>query len=104
MSLKTSSIIAFAPTLNPQRAKAFYRDVIGLPLVSEDPFALVFDANGTMLRIQKTPNHVPLPHTALGWSVKGVDDVIDGLHKRGARFERFEGMTQDARGIWCAPS
>jgi hypothetical protein len=31
----------------------FYRDTLGLPLVGEDEFALVFDAAGMMLRITR---------------------------------------------------
>ena len=34
---------------DPSRAKTFYG--LGLSLVSEDCFALVFNANGTMLRL-----------------------------------------------------
>jgi catechol 2,3-dioxygenase-like lactoylglutathione lyase family enzyme len=50
--LGSSTIAAFSATANPERAKAFYRDQLGLKLVSDEPYALVFDANGTMLRVQ----------------------------------------------------
>jgi len=50
--LSDQSIIGFVATSDPDRAKKFYRDTLGLPLVSEEkPFALVFDAHGTMLRV-----------------------------------------------------
>jgi|SRR6516165_7553831 len=42
-------LVAFVATRDPGRAKAFYRD--SFDLVSEDEFAVVFDAAGTMLRI-----------------------------------------------------
>jgi catechol 2,3-dioxygenase-like lactoylglutathione lyase family enzyme len=51
MALVRSSLIAFVPTADPKRARGFYRDVLELRLVEEDSFALVFDANRTMLRI-----------------------------------------------------
>ncbi len=51
--LGSSKIAAFSATADPERAKAFYRDQLGLKLVSDEAYALVFDANGTMLRVQK---------------------------------------------------
>lgn len=102
--LANQELVAFVATRNGSRALPFYRDVLGLRLVSDDPFAVVFDANGTTLRIQKVENHEPLPYTALGWRVSDIAAEVDALVARGATFERFAGMTQDARGIWLAPS
>ena len=51
MSLKSRPIVAFVATTDPKRAKAFYVKTLGLRLVSEDGFALAFDAGGTMLRV-----------------------------------------------------
>jgi catechol 2,3-dioxygenase-like lactoylglutathione lyase family enzyme len=49
------NIIGFATIVDVERAKAFYRDTLGLRLVSEEPpFALVFEANGIMLRPSRT--------------------------------------------------
>jgi catechol 2,3-dioxygenase-like lactoylglutathione lyase family enzyme len=53
MTLSSSDLIAFAATARTNDAKAFYRDVLGLPLIEDSPFAVVFDANGTMLRVAK---------------------------------------------------
>ena len=45
-------IIAFATIVDVERAKCFYRDTLGLTLLHESPpFALVFDANGVMVRL-----------------------------------------------------
>ena len=41
------NVIGFVTIVDVERAKAFYRDTLGLRLLSEEPpFALVFDANG----------------------------------------------------------
>ena len=50
------------------RAKTFHRDSLGLSLVSEDSFALVFNANGTMLRlaIVKGSSRTALHRSGLG--------------------------------------
>ena len=54
MSLSTSlPSWRFIATTDAERAKAFYRDQLGLRLVSDERFALVFDAAGTMLRVQR---------------------------------------------------
>jgi hypothetical protein len=72
--------------------------------VSEDQFALVFEVNGTMLRIQKVDQVNPHGYTALGWKVADIKKEVDVLSKRGVKFNRYEGMNQDENGIWTAPS
>ena len=68
-----SELIAFAPTTDPAKARSFYAEVLGLRLVSDEtPFALVFDANGTMLRVTIVPERHPAPFTVLGWSVRDI--------------------------------
>jgi len=42
--LKSRPIVAFVATTDPKRAKLFYGKTLGLRLVSEDGFALAFDA------------------------------------------------------------
>jgi catechol 2,3-dioxygenase-like lactoylglutathione lyase family enzyme len=51
--LESQELVAFVGTRDPVRAKHFYRDTLGLHLVSEDELALVFDASGTMLRVTR---------------------------------------------------
>jgi catechol 2,3-dioxygenase-like lactoylglutathione lyase family enzyme len=63
--LAHSDIIAFIATTQPEQAKVFYSEVLGLRLMEDTPFALVFDANGTMLRIQKVQTLTPAGHTVL---------------------------------------
>jgi catechol 2,3-dioxygenase-like lactoylglutathione lyase family enzyme len=96
--------VAFVATANPSSAKAFYGNVLGLPLVSEDDFALVFDANGTMLRVQIVKELRPAPYTALGWSVPGIHAAAAGLQAAGVQFERYPWMRQDEQGVWTSPS
>lgn len=101
--LTTARLTAFAATTQPERARAFYRDTLGLPLISEDDFALVFDANGTDLRIQKVRALEPAGHTALGWQVPDLRETVHGLRDRGVTFERYPFFEQDVDGIWDAP-
>jgi len=101
--LATSHLIAFVATALPDQARAFYRDVLGLALRSEDDYALVFDANGTALRVAKVQELTPAPQTVLGWQVDDAEFVVRQLGVKGVRFERYPWMVQDDLGIWTTP-
>jgi catechol 2,3-dioxygenase-like lactoylglutathione lyase family enzyme len=101
--LASSKIAAFSATADPERAKAFYRDQLGLTLVSDEPFALVFDANGTMLRVQKVKEVSEAKYTTLGWNVSDIAATVEELEKAGAKFERYGFPGQDEKGIWTPP-
>jgi len=102
--LGNATVTAFVATANPVRAKAFYRDTLGLRLVSDDQFAIAFDCNGVQLRIQKVEKVQPHPFTALGWHVPSIRDAVQGLAKRGVAFERYSFLERDDVGVWRAPS
>lgn len=96
-------LVAFVATTSAERAKAFYGDALGLRLQSEDPYALVFDAHGTMLRVQKVAMVQPPPDTVLGWDVADIARAVQALTVRGVPFERVPGLEQDELGIWTTP-
>lgn len=102
--LTNAAITAFVATANPERSKVFYRDTLGLRLVSDDQFAMVFDCNGFQLRVQTVEELQPQPFTALGWSVPSIRGAISALSRRGIVFERYAFLQQDDLGIWQAPS
>jgi len=99
-----AKLIAFLATAKADRARRFYGEVLGLKLLSEDEFALAFDANGTMLRIQRVEKLAPQPFTALGWAVSDIKEAVGNLAESGVKFERYSFLEQDALGIWQAPS
>lgn len=103
VGLGEAELIAFAATADPARARAFYADVLGLRLVADEPFALVFAAGAAMLRIQKVERVTALPYTAIGWRVPDIRAAMEELGERGVRFERFPGLSQDDAGVWHAP-
>jgi catechol 2,3-dioxygenase-like lactoylglutathione lyase family enzyme len=104
MSLQTSKIIAFIPTKDSARARTFYESTLGLKFVSADQFAIVFDANGIMLRITPVQDFTPFPFTILGWQVAGIEQIAKSLATKGISFERFKGLDQDDLGIWTSPT
>lgn len=101
--LGNATVTAFVATSNPARSKHFYRDALGLRLVSDDQFAVVFDCNGVQLRVQKVETLRPHPFTALGWHVSNIREVVPALAWRGVTFERYPYFEQDDLGIWRAP-
>jgi catechol 2,3-dioxygenase-like lactoylglutathione lyase family enzyme len=99
------NVIAFASIVDVSRARDFYRDILGLRLIMEEPpFALVFDANGIMLRLGMAKELPPAHGTVLGWQVPEITATVKDLLQAGVRFERFAGMDQDELGVWTAPS
>jgi catechol 2,3-dioxygenase-like lactoylglutathione lyase family enzyme len=101
--LASFDLIAFIATAHPEQARVFYSEVLGLPLREESPFALVFDAHGTMLRIQKVDRLIHVDYTVLGWQVDDIREAVEQLQQRGIRFERYPGLSQDEQGIWTTP-
>jgi len=101
--LETYRVMAFLATTDAARAAAFYRDTLGLELVADEPYALVFRGGGTMLRIQKVREHRPAQCTALGWHVPDMTAAVEQLTARGVRFERYPSLEQSSAGVWTAP-
>jgi catechol 2,3-dioxygenase-like lactoylglutathione lyase family enzyme len=101
--LGNQPVIAMIATTQPERAKAFYSETLGLTLIEDGWFALVYSAGGTRLHIQKVKDFTPLPFTAIGWTVTDIAATAAGLGKKGVKFERYDGMTQDDAGIWTTP-
>jgi catechol 2,3-dioxygenase-like lactoylglutathione lyase family enzyme len=103
--LSSDKIIAFVPTRDPEKARAFYVDVLGLSFVKDDGFATVLTANGNMVRVVRTgAEFKPAQFTLLGWEVQGIAEKVKDLQGRGVTFERFGFFEQDALGIWTAPN
>ena len=101
-----TKMIGFLATTNADRSKVFYREVLGFRLLGEDGFALVFDANGTMLRVRKSESFTPPKGTVLGWEVEDIYVAVEALTARGVVFEQFNlpFMKQDSRGVWTPPN
>ncbi len=101
--LDGEKIMAFVGVTDADRARAFYRDTLGLKLLSEDNFALAFDVNGVMLRVTLVESVQPQPYTVLGWQVEDTTKTVRKLAAAGVHFERYSHVAQDDDGIWTAP-
>jgi catechol 2,3-dioxygenase-like lactoylglutathione lyase family enzyme len=101
--LSSCDVITFVATAKPTEARRFYEEILGLRLVVDDSFALVFDAHGVMLRVARVHELTPAPYTVLGWKVADISAAVKALQVRGVAFERYQGLDQDELGIWASP-
>jgi len=101
--LATSDMIAFAPTTDLARARHFYEHVLGLHVADDNAYACVLDAHGTMLRVTAVAEVAHPGYTVLGWRVADIVATVTGLGSRGVVFLRFDGIEQDAQGVWTTP-
>jgi catechol 2,3-dioxygenase-like lactoylglutathione lyase family enzyme len=102
--LGSSDLVAFVATTDLARARAFYAGTLGLSLMEESPFACVFDAHGTTLRVTPVGEIRTAPYTVLGWTVDDIAATVKALGVAGVSSERFAGMDQDERGVWTTPN
>jgi catechol 2,3-dioxygenase-like lactoylglutathione lyase family enzyme len=101
--LTSAPVMTFIATKDAARAQAFYADVLGLRLVTDDSYALVFDMSGIMLRVTRVHEVVVAPYTVLGWKVADMVATRRGLVARGVVFERYPGLPQDDDGVCTFP-
>jgi catechol 2,3-dioxygenase-like lactoylglutathione lyase family enzyme len=102
--LSEAELVAFIPTQDVAAAKAFYGTVLDLRLVEENDFAVVYDANGTQLRVTRVQQLDTAPYTVLGWRVNNIAQRLAALRAAGVSATRYDGMEQDEDGVWIAPS
>jgi catechol 2,3-dioxygenase-like lactoylglutathione lyase family enzyme len=61
MTLGVHDLITFSQTAQPEKAKAFYGDVLGLTLSEDNPFAIIFRSGRTSVRNPKGPELLATP-------------------------------------------
>jgi catechol 2,3-dioxygenase-like lactoylglutathione lyase family enzyme len=101
--LADKELKAFVPTLKPDSARSFYKDILGLELLSEDNYALEFNANGTLLRVIIVQELKPQAFTVLGWNVSDIAATIKSLNKKDIVCENYDFLDQDNLGVWTSP-
>lgn len=102
--LEDAKPVGFVGVSDLDVAERFYGGALGLALKDARPFALVHESGVATLRITLVNSVVAAPYTVLGWSVNNLEGEIDRLVAFTVEFVRHDGMDQDIRGIWTAPS
>jgi catechol 2,3-dioxygenase-like lactoylglutathione lyase family enzyme len=98
--LAEETLVAFLGTADPDRARAFYEGVLGLPLVSDNEHLMTFQSGVARVALQKLKSVTPPQGTALNWHVRDQRGLMRELIAKGVVFERFPGMEQDDLAIW----
>jgi len=102
--LADKKLKAFVPTIKPEEAKLFYKDVLGLKLLSQDDYALEFESNGSLLRVTIVQELKPQAFTVLGWNVDDIVSIIKSLNDKNIFCEKYDFFEQNDLGIWTSPN
>lgn len=102
--INKSPVSFFLATAKPDKCRAFYEGQLGLTLMDDSEYALVFMLhNETELRISKVPEFTPHPFTVLDWQVAEIKTAMDRLKAAEITFITYDFMEQDENGIWTVP-
>jgi catechol 2,3-dioxygenase-like lactoylglutathione lyase family enzyme len=102
--LASGKMVGFIPTMDYDKARAFYEGKLGFDFVSLDQYALVMSVGGHKIRIAKPPNFTPLQATILGWEVADIVAVAKWLTDRGVTLEKYPWVRDRELGIWTTPN
>ena len=83
-------------------ARAFYADTLGLnvsELDDQSDLITLHLAGGRNIVVYTKPDHSPATYTILNFPVDDIEATVDGLAERGVRFEQYDGIEQDDKGI-----
>jgi catechol 2,3-dioxygenase-like lactoylglutathione lyase family enzyme len=83
-----------------QEAKKFYSETLGLRVSEEYGMLSLHIAGEWNILVYPKPDHTPASFTILNFPVDDIDEAVDELTERGVRFERYDGLEQDEKGIF----
>jgi catechol 2,3-dioxygenase-like lactoylglutathione lyase family enzyme len=82
-----------------EQARQFYGDKLGIKTSEQYGLLTLHLAGGRDTLVYPKSDHAPATYTILNFPVDDIDTAVDELVARGVRFERYEGMAQDEKGI-----
>ena len=101
--LANAEIVSLIHVADPETAVAFYTDILGLTLVSTDPFGVALSCGGRTLRLAKVQGYVPPDHSIIGWRVTDIHAAVAELAAKGVVFETYDMLEQSDDGVWTTP-
>ena len=87
--LNDAMAVATIPVTDLEKSLPFYRDVLGLAVLDEGPFACRLGAGSTQVSIFKRPP-VERGHTMAHFEVKDIEATVAHLKSRGVVFEEYD--------------
>lgn len=85
------SIYTVLPVADLERARAFYREKLGLEATLEKPGMLAYSGpSGYIFQLYETPTVGTAQNTQMGWSTSDLDADVAELRSRGVVFEEYD--------------
>jgi catechol 2,3-dioxygenase-like lactoylglutathione lyase family enzyme len=85
------SIYTVLPVKDLDRARAFYRDMLGLETTMEKPGMLAYSGpSGYIFQLYETQTAGTAQNTQMGWSTFELDADMNELRERGLVFEEYD--------------
>jgi predicted enzyme related to lactoylglutathione lyase len=94
--------VAYVYVTDRARALDFYLKTLGLTVRDSDDYGDYLAMDGALLRLTVIAAHKAHEHPVVGWEVADIVEAAKGLKDRGVSFIIYEGMGQDALGIWSS--
>ncbi len=80
-------------------AKKFYGETLGLKVSEEHGMLTLHIAGDRDILVYPKADHTPATYTILNFPVDDIDKAVDELTQRGVRFERYDNIGTDEKGI-----
>ena len=90
--LADNPAIATIPVRDAAKAKAFYRDKLGLEPVDEEPGVTTYKSGGSQVFVYESEYAGTNEATAATWPVDDVEAAVRELKSKGVAFEHYENM------------
>ena len=81
------------------QARQFYSETLGIRVSERYGMLTLHFAGGHDTRVYPKSDYTPATYTVLMIQVDDIEAAVGELAERGVRFERYDGMDQDERGI-----
>jgi catechol 2,3-dioxygenase-like lactoylglutathione lyase family enzyme len=96
--LSNARVITKLPAQDLERARAFYRDTLGLEPLEERGGGLRYVCGETEFHVFASSGEASGASTQMGFEVEDIDAAIAELQARGLTFEHFDMPGIEARG------
>ncbi|OUD04743.1 VOC family protein [Streptomyces swartbergensis] len=81
-------------------ARKFYGDTLGIRVSEEHGMLILHIAGGRDILVYPKEDHTPATYTILNFPVDDIKAAVDELSRRGVRFERYDHLKADDKGIF----
>jgi catechol 2,3-dioxygenase-like lactoylglutathione lyase family enzyme len=83
-----------------QSAREFYGETLGIETSEEYGLVWLHLAGGRDTLVYEQSDVTPASYTILNFELDDIDEAVDALAARGVRFERYDGVKQDDKGVF----